>query len=78
MSRPISTLEYRHSKRELLLYGLLLVGSCVAGYALEQWRHDAAMERMWDAAERRGQAERVYDGPFDQTPTRRWKDGQTP
>lgn len=78
MSRPISTLEWRHSKSEWLLFGLLLVGSCVAGYALEQWRHEAAMERMWDEAERRGHAERYYDGPFDREPARRWKDGQTP
>lgn len=76
MTRPISTLEWRHGKTELLVYGLLLIGACVAGYAIEQWRQRSVVDRFWEEAERRGHAERHYDGPFDTQPTRRWKDAE--
>lgn len=77
MTRPRSTLEWRHSRTEVLVFIALLIGSGIAGFAIESWRQQSVVDRFWDEAERRGHAHRKYDGPFDQTPTREWKDGET-
>ena len=74
MSRP----TMRHNWKELTLFLALIVLGGVAGLAIEQYGQNRIGNRFWDEAERRGHAHKVYDGPFDQTPTRTWKDAEAP